>query len=182
MMAGGKKAEVEDHDGIRRHDRTEVTRTRAAPRYRGLTISGEGCRWWRWLIDATAAPPPPQHFLPRFPFAAYIPRFLFLPALSHGHSSGFLAPFLLYPLYLSSPSKSVLQYTMYAPTERIAPSSLRYLSFALPLFLFSAFSPTTSFQPSRILATMYYARTNRATYIRPLRGVGATLFRARHPL
>lgn len=58
MTAGEKKAEVEDHDGIRRHDRTEVTRTRAAPRYRGLTISGEGCRWWRWLIDATAAPPP----------------------------------------------------------------------------------------------------------------------------
>lgn len=75
-----------------------------------------------------------QHFLPRFPFAAYVPRFLFLPALSHGHSSGFLAPFLFYPLYLSSPSKSILR--MYEPTERIAPLSLRYP----PPFLFS-YSP-----------------------------------------
>lgn len=69
-----------------------------------------------------------QHFLPRFPFAAYIPRFLFLPALSHSHSSGFLTPFLFYPLSLclslSSPSKPILG--TYAPTERIAPSSLRY--------------------------------------------------------
>lgn len=131
MTAGEKKAEVEDHDGIRRHDRTEVTRTRAAPRYRGLTISGEGCRWWRWLIDATAAPPPafpPPFSLRRLCPAIPLPSRLISRSLFRLPRSLPLLP------SLSSPSKSVLR--MYEPTERIAPLSLRYP----PPFLFS-YSP-----------------------------------------
>lgn len=53
-----EEEEVEDHGGIRRHKRgsERMCRMRAALRDRGLTISGEGCRWWRRLIDATPAP------------------------------------------------------------------------------------------------------------------------------
>lgn len=107
-----------------------------APQYRELTISGEGCRWWRRLIDATAAPPPPA-FPPPFSLRrlySAIPLPLPLPALSHDHPSGFHAPFLFYPLSVFS-LRVFSQHTMYAPTERIAPliPSLRY---PLP-FLFS---------------------------------------------
>lgn len=148
MMAGGKKAEVEDHDGIRRHGQTDRRWRERAPLrdtegwpFRERVAGGGG----GWSMQQQRHHR--QHFHPRFPFAAYIPRFLFLPALSHGHSSGFLSSLPLLPFlsYLSSPSKSSLS-ILYTPTERIAPPSLLW-SFALPLFLSSAFSPTTSFQP-----------------------------------
>lgn len=101
MMVGGKKAEVEDHDGIRRHGQTDRRWRERAPLrdtegwpFRERVAGGGG----GWSMQQQRHHR--QHFHPRFPFAAYIPRFLFLPALSHGHSSGFLVPFLFYPFCL----------------------------------------------------------------------------------
>lgn len=175
-MAGGKKAEVEDQD-VELGGRTEVTRTRVAPRYRGLTISG-GLQVVAAADRCNSSATTASISTPVFPF----PQFLFLPALSHGHSSGFLAPSLFYPLCLSPPSMLFSRYTMYAHRVNVSPPLhpsviLCPSSFLILRILSNDFSRTLS----RILATMYYARTNRATYIGPPRGVGTTLFQRRAP-
>lgn len=65
----------------------------------------------------------------------------FPPYLTVTLPASLLPSYFTLSIYLLPPT--LFSSTLYAPTERIAPPSLRYLSFALPLFLFSAFSPTS---------------------------------------
>lgn len=181
MTTGGEKEGRGRRSRIRRHGRTEVmSKTRAAIQRvdhfgRGLQVveAADRCNNSATITTSKCSS------TPVFPSPRFIPRFLFLfpPYLTITLPASML-PFLHLPSIFSLLVFSPVYYVrvspfLFHPSVILCPSSS-------PILLL--FSPTTFFQPSRILATMYYARTNRATYIGLWRVVGATLFRARHPL
>lgn len=166
-------------------------RTRAALRDRGLTISGEGCRWWRRrrLIDATPAPLAASLSItggggrplpPAFPFLLRL-LCIFrdsscLPALSHGRSSSFLLPSFTLSFFL-------VQYTECALTD----SAALHPSFSVPPyrlpFLPSCpphhIPPTLSNPPGSSQRCTTHVLTERRTS--DLRGSRCDPLRVRHP-
>lgn len=160
----------------------------AALRDRGLTISGEGCRWWRRrLIDATPAPlaasfstagsggrPLPPIFPLLLRFLCIYDSSTFPPYLTAILPA---SPFLLLSSTLSS---FLAQYTEYALTDSTAPlvPSLRY---HLP-FLRSCpppYPPTLSSPPGSSQRCTTHVLTERRTS--DLRGSRCDPLRVRHP-
>lgn len=169
-------------------------RTRAALRDRGLTISGEGCRWWRRrrLIDATPAPLAASlsitggggrpHYRQRFHSSFVSSVYFVIPLASLPYLTVVLPASSFLPLS-STLSFFLVQYTECALTD----SAALHPSFSVPPyrlpFLPSCpphhIPPTLSNPPGSSQRCTTHVLTERRTS--DLRGSRCDPLRVRHP-